>query len=296
MSRSLSSKKRETFLRKQARIFGRDKLALAALIIVFIYAIAAVFAPLIAPYHPEQILRDEEGKVPFSQPPSAKYLMGTTNMGRDVFSTIVYGTRTAFTVGVLTAISITVLGTLIGITAAFLGGWVDELLMRMADVCYAIPLEPFVIIIVSFLSPSIWAVVFGTTLLMWRSSARVIRAEALSLTKEVFIEAAQAIGASRIRILLVHLLPNVLPISSIYIALGVGWAILVEANVSFLGYGDPKAASWGKLLNQVFTTGALRHAWWWVLFPGLAIMLLVISTFFISRAYERELNPRLKDG
>jgi len=296
MSKTQGSRRRETFLRKQVRIFWRDKLALAALLIVLTYAFIAAFAVLIAPYHPEQILRDEAGKVPFSQPPSVKYLMGTTNMGRDVFSTIVYGTRTAFTVGAFTAVSITVLGTLIGITSAFFGGWVDEVFMRLADVCYAIPLEPFVIIVVGFLSPSIWAVVFGTTLLMWRSSARVIRAEALSLSKEVFIEAAEAIGASRTRILLVHLLPNVLPISSIYIALGVGWAILVEANVSFLGYGDPKAASWGKLLNQVFTTGALRHAWWWVLFPGLAIMLFVISTFFISRAYERELNPRLKDG
>jgi len=135
MSKTKGSRQQETFLRKQARIFGRDKLALAALLIVLTYAVVAAFAPLIAPYHPEQILRDEAGKVPFLQPPSAKYLMGTTNMGRDVFSTIVYGTRTAFVVGAFTAVSITVLGTLIGISAAFFGGWVDEVLMRLTDVC-----------------------------------------------------------------------------------------------------------------------------------------------------------------
>jgi len=166
--------------------------------------------------------------------------------------------------------------------------------MRLVDVCYSIPLEPFVIVIVSFLTPSIWAVVLATSLLMWRSSARVIRAETLSVAQEVFIESARAIGASRSRILFLHILPNVLPISAVYVALGIGWAIIVEANISFLGYGDPNTPSWGKLLSMCFATGGVRYAWWWVVFPGVAIMLLVTSVFFVARAYERYLDPRLR--
>ncbi len=282
------------FRKRQLQVFKRDKLALLGLIIILGYAVIAITAPYIARYEPDEIIRDGNNKVPFLHPPSAEYPFGTTNMGRDVFSGVLYGTRAAFMVGGLTALAITSLGTLVGVTSAFFGRWVDEGLMRLVDICYSIPLEPFVIVIVSFLSPSIWTIVLATSLLMWRSSARVVRAEALSVCKEVFVEAAQAIGVSRTRILFVHILPNVLPISAIYVALGMGWAIIVEANVSFLGYGDPKTPSWGKLLNMCFATGGIRYAWWWVLFPGLAIMLIVMSVFFISRAYERELDPRLR--
>jgi len=282
-------------LQRQVRVFRRDRLGLVGLIGLVCYALVAILSPYITAYGPDEITRDSDGSVSVTQPPSSRHPFGTTNMGRDVWSGVVYGTRTAFIVGAVTALAITALGTAIGIISAFFGRWVDELCMRVVDICYSLPLEPFVIIIVSFTGPSIWTISFGTTLLMWRSSARVIRAETLSIAKEPFVEAARAIGASNSRILWAHILPNVMPISTIYIAIGAGWAVLVEANVSFLGYGDPHAISWGRLLNQVFVTGMMRHAWWWVLFPGLALMLFVTCIFFVSRAYERELNPQLKE-
>jgi len=189
----------------------------------------------------------------------------------------------------------TVVGTLVGITAGFYKKWVGELLMRLVDISYTIPLEPFLIVIVSFLRPSTWTIILAINLIMWRSSARVIRAETLSISEEGYIEAARAIGASDARILFVHIMPQILSLSTVYIAIGVGWAILAEANVSFLGYGAPESVSWGKILQMAYLTGGIRRAWWWAFFPGFVIMLLVVSVFFISRAYERALNPKAKE-
>ncbi|MFQ5794671.1 MAG: ABC transporter permease [Candidatus Bipolaricaulia bacterium] len=283
------------FLVGQWDIFRRDKLALFGLFVVFSYAIVAIFAPQIAPYGVDEFIRGEDGKVQFMKPPSSKFWFGTTRLGRDVFTQVVYGTRISLIIGLLSGLAVAFLGTILGIVAGYYKGrWIEEVLMRMVDIAYTIPVAPFVIIIVSLLSRSYWIIIASITILMWRSSARVVRAQTLSIISESYLEAARAIGASDLRIIFVHIFPNVLPITAVYVALGAGWAIITEANVSFLGYGSD-APSWGSLLQLAYATGAFRRAWWWALFPGLVLILLVVSIFFISRAYERVANPQLRE-
>ena len=170
----------------------------------------------------------------------------------------------------------------------------DDLLMRFTDIVYGIPFLPFAMILVAILGPSIWNVIFAIVLISWRTTARVIRAEVLTLKERTFIQAARLTGASHARIIFRHLAPNILPLSLVYSSLAMGWAILTEASVSFLGYGDPFLISWGKILFDAYVAQAMNDAWWWVVPPGLAITLLVMSGFFVSRSLEEVLNPRLR--
>ena len=192
------------------------------------------------------------------------------------------------------ALLVTVIGTLIGLFAGYFRGWVDDLLMRLVDLAYSIPFEPFAIVMVGLLRPSIWTVIIAISLLTWRAPARVIRAQVLSVTQRPFIKAARVAGASPLRIIFAHIAPNILPLTFVYMTIEFGIAIVAEASVSFLGFGDPHVESWGKTLHLAFLTGAIRKAWWWAIPPGLCITLIVLSVFFISRAWEEVINPRLR--
>jgi peptide/nickel transport system permease protein len=148
---------------------------------------------------------------------------------------------------------------------------------------------------VVILGPGLFNVIIAISLVQWRSTARVIRSQVLSIKERPYIEAADAAGASNARILYRHILPNVLPLVFLYAAFSVGWAVIAEASVAFLGFGDPLSVSWGKMLFTVYTAGAIRQAWWWVLPPGIAINLFVISVFLIGRTYEKVTNPELQE-
>lgn len=271
----------------------KDRMALTGMIIVAAFVLIAVFAPYIAPYDPNAILR-VDGKVARLQPPSKTFLLGTTNLGRDVFSQVVIGSRIALQVGVLAALLVVFIGTNVGLIAGYFGGWVDALLMRIVDILYGIPFIPFVILLVSLLQPSVWNVIFAVSLLTWRTVARVTRAQVLSLVQRPFIKAARVAGASDFRIIYRHILPNIVPIALLEMSFVVGWAIISEATVSFIGFGDPRAVSWGKILQGAFIAGAMRNAPWWVAPPGIAIVLLVVGVFFITRGLETVINPRLR--
>jgi peptide/nickel transport system permease protein len=212
----------------------------------------------------------------------------------DVFSQLLWGTRVALVVGVLSAIGSVVLGTVIGLVAGYFGGWIDEVLMRLTDVAFGIPFLPFAMVVISITKPSLGLVILLVVFFLWRTTARVIRAQVLTLRGRPFIWAARAAGAGHLRILLRHVTPNVLPLSFLYVAIGVQAGVMLEAALSFLGYGDPNAMSWGTMLNAAFQAGAMRSAWWWVLPPGIALSLFVIAIFMITRAYEELLNPRLR--
>lgn len=273
-------------------IIRRDRLAAVGLVILIFFALVAVFAPWIAPHDPTEVLTTSEGRVAFLHPPSREFLFGTTNLGRDVFSQVVLGTRVALIVGLLTAVLVTIVGTLAGLLAGYFGGWVDDVSMRAVDVAYALPFEPFIIALVGILRPSIWNVILGITLITWRSPARVVRAQVLSLVQRPYVKAARAAGAGHARILARHIAPNILPLAFLYVAITAGWAISAEASVSFLGFGDPRLISWGQILHTAFLTGSIRAAWWWAVPPGVCIMLVVLAIFFLSRAYEQIANPR----
>jgi peptide/nickel transport system permease protein len=264
------------------------------LAVVLAFVVIAVLAPVIAPYGPFEVAYGAGRSVQRLAPPSAANWLGTTNQSMDVLSQLIWGSRVALAVGLLSALGSVLLGTLIGLIAGYFGGWVDEVLMRATDVAFGIPFLPFAMVVISIAQPSLALVILLVIFFLWRTTARVIRAQVLSLKTRPFIWAAKAAGAGPWKILFVHIAPNVLPLSFLYIAIGVQSGVLLEAALSFLGFGDPHVLSWGIMLNAAFAAGAMRTAWWWVLPPGIALSALVISVFMITRAYEEMLNPRLR--
>lgn len=283
-------------LKPIARAIFQDRLALFGVIVLSIFLVMALFAPVIAPYDPNEIITDPEtGLTLRFQPPSPRFLFGTNNLARDIFSQVVYGSQVALLVGFLSALSVTFVGSNVGLLAGYYGGRVDQLLMRLVDITYSIPFEPFAILLVGLLGPSIINLVLAMTLIMWRGPARIIRSQVLSLSQRPFVKAARVAGASNMRIIYSHIAPNIVPVVMLYIPITVGWAIIAEASLSFLGFGPPQVTSWGGILQTAFTSGAMRQAWWWMMAPGTAIVLVVISIFFINRALEPIANPNLRE-
>lgn len=272
----------------------RDKLALVGVILLVFFIGVAAFADSIAPYGPRDRHYDDDGKIRRLEAPSAAHPFGTTDVGRDIYSQVVLGTKTALTVGILAALLVTVVGSVVGIIAGYYGGWVDTLIMRVVDFFYAIPFIPFVIVLAAVLKPSIWNIILAVSLLSWRTVARLVRSQVLSIAKRPFIKAGRVAGASNVRIMFKYILPNVVPLIMLEMAFMVNWAIAAEASIAFLGFGDPSVPSWGQILHIVFSTGNSRVAWWWITAPGVAIVLLLLSIFFVARALEEVVDPRLR--
>ncbi|ELY26563.1 binding-protein-dependent transport system inner membrane protein [Natrialba magadii ATCC 43099] len=224
------------------------------------------------------------------------HLLGTTSEGYDIFSQMIYGTRPTLIVGLAAAVFTAGFGTSVALVAGYYGGKVDDVLMRIVDIAYGLPLLPTVILMVAMLGPSFVNVIIAVVLLQWRSSARVIRSQVLSLRERPFVQAAKVTGASDFRIITRHIAPNVMPLMFLYGAFAIAWGILTEAGVSFIGLGDPSQVSWGTMLQGAHTYNALYHgAWWWFLPPGICIALVVISGFLIGRGYEEITNPALRN-
>ena len=290
-------------------VFQRDKLALFGLIIFGLFFIVAVFAPQIAPNDPLTPLKNNDGDwikdaLPFwlaepgedeAEGYSNSFVLGTTNIGRDIFSQLIHGSRSALLVGFSAAAAVAVIGTVVGLLAGYYGGLVDAILMRAADVAFGIPFIPFIIVISAFLDPSIWNVVVAMAVLLWRDTGRVIRSQVLVIKEQAFVSAARVSGASNLRIIFVYIAPSILPLSFLYGSFAIAWAILTEASVSFLGFSDPETISWGFMLQDAFNSLALsREAFYWIVPPGICIMLTVMAGFFIGRGYEEVLFPRLR--
>lgn len=274
----------------------RDPFAFAGLLLYLAFILVAIFAGNLISHDPREILFDDNYDLARNLPPSADHLLGTTYSGRDIYSQLVMGTRGALMVGLTAAISVVAIGTIIGLIAGFFGGAVDSMLMRLADIALGVPFLPFVIVLAAFLNPSQWNVVLGIALLLWPQSARVIRAQVMSLRERAFIEAARVTGAGPWRILFVHIAPNVLSLSFLYASIAVGWAILTEASISFLGFGPSDSVTWGYMLQDAYASQALgRGQYHWFIPPGLCIIFVVVAGFFISRGYEEILFPKLRD-
>jgi peptide/nickel transport system permease protein len=238
--------------------------------------------------------KDANGRFKIMETPSLTHWFGTTQSARDVLSQTVWGTRVALIVGIISAFCVTFIGTNIGIISGYYGGKIDDILMRIADIAYGIPFLPLCMLLVALLEPNIWSIILGIVTLFWRTTARVIRAQVLTLKERPFVWSAKAAGASDLRIMYLHIAPNVLPLSLLYLALGVGWGVITEASLSFLGLGDPLKMSWGYMLFDAFSVGAMKRAWWWIIPPGICIALVVVSFFLVGRAYEEFVNPRLR--
>jgi len=278
------------------RAASRDPFAIAGMAIYLVFVLVALFADQLATHDPLEILFSANGRVAKNMEPGGTYLLGTTNLGRDIFSQTVWGARSALIVGLSAAPVVVAIGTLVGLIAGYFGGRVDALLMRVADVALAIPFLPFIIVLTAFLRPAVSNVVIAVGVLLWANTARVVRSQVLTVRERAYVEAARVTAASDLRIIFVHVAPNVLPISFLYGSIVIGWAIFAEATVSFIGLGPSDAVSWGYMLQDAFVSQALsRGAYHWFLPPGICIMLVVAAGFFISRGYEELLFPKLRD-
>lgn len=272
----------------------RDKFALVAVLVLSFFIIVGVFSESIAPHDPYDRHYDENRKIKRLEAPSPEHPFGTTDVGRDIYSQVILGTSTALMVGVIAALLTTFLGSTLGIFSGYYGGVVDTVIMRIVDFFYAIPFIPFVIVLSAVLKPSIWNIILAVSLLSWRSVARLVRSQVLSISKRPFIKAARVSGASDLRIMFKYILPNVAPIILLEMVFMVNWAIMAEASIAFLGFGDPKRQSWGQILHFSFVTGNSKSAWWWIASPGGAIVILLVSIFFVSRSLEEVVDPRLR--
>ncbi len=231
---------------------------------------------------------------PGTYPSGNTYWLGTDFNGHDILTMLFYGTQVAFIVGILAALFGVGIGTLVGLISGYYGKITDTLLMRTTDIFLVLPFLPIVLILISIVTPSVWIIIFVLAILSWPGIARVIRAQVLSLKERPFMDAARVAGASDSRLIFLHLAPNVLPFSFLYMSLGVAGAIITEAALSYLGLGDPNVTSWGAMLSTVLTLGGGLYYWWWLVPPGLAITLLSLGFYLLGRGFDEVINPRLR--
>lgn len=266
--------------------FKKNKPALAGLSIILLLVIIAILAPFISPYNPiEQILSER------LQPPSRLHPLGTDDLGRDVLSRVIYGSRISLSVGVIAVgISITI-GVLLGLVSGYFGGIIDSVLMRVVDIVLCFPTFFLILMVISFIEPSIYNIMVVIGLTGWPSVTRLVRSECLSLREREFILAAKGLKLKTSRILFTHLLPNVIAPIVVTATLSIGSAILIESGLSFLGLGvQPPTPSWGNIL----TSGKdyIHIAWWLSVFPGLAILIVVLAFNLLGEGLRDILDPR----
>jgi peptide/nickel transport system permease protein len=266
--------------------YKKNRPAVYGLYVVVFFMLLAMLSPLIAPFYPLSI-----GKDSFRRPDST-YLMVTDDLGRDLFSGVLWGARVSMMVGLLAALTSTIIGVFIGAWAGYYGGRVDDLLMRITEFFLVIPRFFLVLIIVALFGNSLWNIIFVIGVLSWPVTARLVRVEFLSLREKEFVEGVRAVGASDSRIILRHILPNASPPIIVSGSLQIARAILMEAGLSFLGLGDPNQISWGVMLYNA--QRFLRHAWWTATFPGLAIFLVVMGFSLVGDGFNDALNPKQK--
>ena len=264
------------------------------LIIVAFLAFVALFAPIIAPYNPYDVTqRAAKGLAPCWE-----HLLGTTiTTGQDILSMLIYGTRVSLSIGIITGLCIAFLGAFMGILAGYVGGIVDTIIMRLVDIMLVIPTLPLIIVLTNIFGKSYFMIVFIFTIFGWQGLSRVIRSQVLVLKNANYIKAAELAGASRARIMFKHILPGVTHLLIMSTAMTSAGIMVAEAGLSFLGLGDPTAISWGKMLAEVQSGGALLFGhWWWIAAPGVGIFLAIFAFMRIGMAMEEIFNPRMKQS
>jgi peptide/nickel transport system permease protein len=269
------------------RRFRRHKLAMIGVVVLMFLVLLAIGAPWVSRQDPYAVdLRA------YRNPPTGDHILGTDSSGRDVFARLLYGARISLSVGVVAVSVYTALGLILGSLAGYYGGWVDSLLMRLADVVMAFPSLVLIITIASVIGPSIYNVMLVIGLLGWPPIARIVRGMFLSLRKREFVVAAQASGVGSPRLIWRHLVPNVLAPVIVAATYGMASAILIEAGLSFLGLGvQPPTASWGNMLNAAQSISILETMPWLWVPPGLMIAITVLSLNFMGDGLRDALDP-----
>jgi peptide/nickel transport system permease protein len=267
--------------------FSRNRLSVIGAVTVLLLITISLLAPFIAPYDPTAI--DVRHTL---SPPSKTHLLGTDELGRDLLSRIIWGSRVSLKVGFVAVGIAIVIGIVIGAIAGFYGGKVDAILMRFVDIMLAFPTFFLILAVIAILEPNIFTIMAVIGITSWMDVARLVRAEFLSLKERDFVGAARAVGVSDTRLIFRHILPNALSPVFVAATFGVAGAILIESGLSFLGLGvQPPDPSWGNIL----TSGKdnIEIAWWLSLYPGLAILITVLSYNLVGEGLRDALDPRI---
>jgi peptide/nickel transport system permease protein len=269
--------------------FLRNKMAVAGSVVVIFLFIISILSSWIAPYDPSEI-----NLKAVLMPPSCTHIFGTDQLGRDVFSRMIWGAQISLKVGfVATGISIFI-GAILGALAGYYGRWVDTIIMRFVDIMLCFPSFFLILAVIAILEPSIWNIMIVIGLTSWMGITRLVRADFISLKERDFVQAAKVIGASDFRIIFSHILPNATASVLVAATLGVAGAILTESALSFLGIGvQPPTPSWGNILTA--GKNNIDIAWWLSLYPGLAILITVLGYNLLGEGIRDSLDPRLKD-
>lgn len=271
--------------------FRRHRLAMISSVVLGIIVFAAIFADFLPLDDPTREFVDADGRILSNIEPSGDHPWGTDTLGRDVLSRVIYGGRTSLTVAIVTGLLVAGFGTAVGAWAGYYGGGTDQILMRITDLVLSLPLLPVAIVAARVFGGTLWTLALLLGFLLWGTLARIVRAEFLSLREKEFVEAARAAGAKDRRIIFRHILPNAMSPIIVQSTLIVGTAIILEAALSFLGFGvRPPTPSWGQMANEGAQL-AVQGFWWLVVFPGLALVLTVLSVNFMGDGLRDALDP-----
>lgn len=275
------------------RIFkeiGRQPAALFGLIVIALVLIAALGAPLFAPFDPDEQMFDGLTLEGAPMPPGGPFLLGTDTLGRDLLSRMLFGARTSLIIGlVANGVAVTI-GLLVGITAGYMRGWAGNLMMRFTDLMMAFPALLLAIVLAALLKPSLWIVAMVIALVNWVQVARIVYTETRGLVERDFILAERSLGAGHSRILFLHILPHLVPTAIVWGTLGIATTVLLEATLSFLGIGvQPPNPSWGNIIFE--SQSYFQAAPWLVFFPGAVILLTALAFNLVGDALRDILDP-----
>jgi peptide/nickel transport system permease protein len=272
------------------KAFSRNRLAVIGGVVVLCLVTAALLAPVLAPRDPN---RPDVKRI--LDPPSSRHLLGTDQLGRDVLSRMLFGARVSLAVGFVSVGIAAAIGIALGAAAGYHGGIVDATIMRLVDLMLVFPRFFLLLAVLAFLKPSIWTIMVVIGLTGWMGVARLVRAEFLALKEREFVVWSQAVGAGAFRIIWRHILPNAMAPVLVAMTLGIPAAILTESGLSFLGLGvQPPRATWGNILNE--GKDAIELAWWLSVYPGMAILITVLSYNLLGEGIRDALDPRLRQS
>lgn len=274
-------------------VYRRSWMGLAGLAILSVFVLVAIFAPVLVDVSELDVTKVEG---PILAPPSLEYPMGTDDSGRSVLALVVWGSRPSLTIGLMAAVVSMVIGSTVGIVAGYRGGAWDAVLMRFDEWFLVLPFLPLAVVLASILGSSFLNIVLVIGLTSWAGTSRIVRSQALSVRERGFVERARGLGASDFHLIVKHMLPNLAPVIFANTILLIALSILAESGLAFIGLGDPLRVSWGQTLEVAFDPGAAPTigAWWWIGFPGLCIVLVVLAFTMCGNAIEEILNPRLR--
>jgi peptide/nickel transport system permease protein len=291
--RAIAWARRRRALAGYWRTFRRSKQGMVGLTILTIFVLVAIFAPLLVD-EAELSPADASG-MPF-EPPSAEHWLGTDNFGRDVFSMLIYGARISLLVGFTATIGTMIIGSVVGLAAGYYGGRTDTILNAVTNWFLVLPWIVLAIVLASILGPTLFNIILVIAITSWAGTARLVRAQAFTVKERVYVERAQALGAGDWHMITRHILPNVFPVIFANTVLTVALAILSETTLSLLGLGDPNNVSWGTMIEEAFSASALTAGyWWWLIPPGVCIVLVTLSFTMCGYALDEILNPKLRE-